>query len=382
MRVRSALLLVLLLANGCSAGDPPAADAIASQMPGATIVWDALPHLPRPLSGHTTGLSHGALLVDGGTDFPVSLFDGGSKVWYDSVYVLEPGASAWRLTSTLPHRLAYAATASASNRILLAGGSDETRHVADAFALEWVDGTLRRTALPPLPAPLAMAGAAVVGQTLYVAGGHDAPASAQASNLVMALDLQTPDAGWQALPPFPGPGRILPVVVAQAGQLFVASGASLSPGANSGIVRHYLTDAYAWTPEAEATIPAAAADAITRGSWRRIADVPRAVTAAPAAASGQTHIIVFGGDDGTLADRVTELEDSHPGFSRDVLAYDVAADNWTSVGSMPEGLVTTAAVPLGDAIAIVGGEDRPGHRSASAHRRRPAQTSPAPTEGS
>ena len=92
--------------------------------------------------------------------------------------------------------------------------------------------------------------------------------------------------------------------------------------------------------------------------------------AASAAPFGQSFIAVFSGDDGALAAQVAELRDRHPGFSRDILAYDTDADTWTSWGAMPQGLVTTMAVPMDDAIVIVGGEDRPGHRSASVLRGR------------
>jgi N-acetylneuraminic acid mutarotase len=104
------------------------------------------------------------------------------------------------------------------------------------------------------------------------------------------------------------------------------------------------------------------------------------VIAAPSAPLGSSRIVVFGGDDGALAARVAELGDRHPGFSRDVLAYDIAANTWTSIGTMPRSLVTTTAVPVGDAIVIAGGEDRPGHRSAAVLRGRLAQTGAASTD--
>ena len=314
------------------------------------------------------GNSHGALIVAGGTDFPTPLFEGGAKVWYDTVHVLERGAAAWATPLRLPNPLAYAAAASADERLLLAGGSDAARHYAAVHALEWKDGALQLTALPPLPGPTAMARGAVASRIFYVVGGQAAPDAVEASRAVLALDLDATHLGWQALPPLPGPGRILPAVAAQAGQLLIASGASLSADAAGRATRQSLADAYAWTPVPPTSTRDAAG--ITRGSWRRLADVPRAVIAASAAPFGQSFIAVFSGDDGALAAQVAELRDRHPGFSRDILAYDIDADTWTSWGAMPQGLVTTMAVPMDDAIVIVGGEDRPGHRSASVLRGR------------
>jgi N-acetylneuraminic acid mutarotase len=73
---------------------------------------------------------------------------------------------------------------------------------------------------------------------------------------------------------------------------------------------------------------------------------------------------VFGGDDGEHAERVQELRESHPGFSRTLLAYDVIKNTWTPMGTLPAGLVTTNAVRQGDRVIVAGGEDRPGHRVA------------------
>lgn len=321
----------------------------------ATLGWDHLPSLPAPRSGHVTAVLDGSLVVLGGTDFPTSLFEGGTKTWYDDVFVLDAGAATWtRATdAVLPRPLAYAAAAVAGNRLVVAGGSDATRHYADAFVLERVDGRWVRTPLPPLPAPRAMAGAARLGRLVVVVGGQETPASTAASPDVLALNLDAPDRGWHRLPPLPAPARILPVVVEQGGALYVFSGAALSPASDGTAQRTYLTDAWRFTP--------------TTG-WRALAPLPRPTVAAPAVAWGQAHVLVVGGDDGQLATRVQELGDRHPGFSRDVLAYHAITDTWVSWGAAPTGLVTTTAVRMGDAVVVAGGEDRPGHRAAAVLR--------------
>lgn len=364
VQVSSFLLAVVPAAVGCTT----TTDRSAEESSSITFTWDALPDLPRALGGQMSGSSHGALIVAGGTDFPKPLAEGGAKVWYDTIHLLAPGATAWSTPSALPSPLAYAAVAVASDRVLIAGGSDAARHHVDVHALEWTNGTLRITDLPPLPRAVAMAGGAAIGRVFYVAGGHAAPDAADASRVVLALDLDAPQRGWRELPPLPGPGRILPVVVAQASQLIVASGAALSAGVDGRLVRQSLIDAYAWTPDTTT------GGDLARGSWRPIADVPRPVIAAPSAPLGSSHIVVFGGDDGSLAAQAAELGDRHPGFSREILAYDIATNTWTAVGALSRSLVTTTAALVGSAIAITGGEDRPGHRSASVPLGRPVRT--------
>jgi sialidase-1 len=347
---RSVSLAVVGVALACCVTARPA----ATQSTPTSFAWAQLPSLPRPLSGHATGVSRGVLFVAGGTDFPTSMFEGGTKVWLDEIYGLESGAQAWRRLGRLPHPLAYAATAVIGDRLIVAGGSDGVRHRTDVTALEWIDGAVRQTPLPPLPAPLAMAGAAAIGRALFVVGGQAGPdrdpAGAPALRTVWTLDLSSSSPVWRDVGPLPGAGRILPVVVAQAGRLHVFSGAALARRADAAITREYLRDAWAWSAES---------------GWRRLADPPHAIVAAPASASGQSHIVVFGGDTGADAGRVADLRERHPGFSREILAYHTIGDTWTRAGDLPTGLVTTSAVAFDGRIAIVGGEDRPGHRSSA-----------------
>lgn len=337
---RLGICLLLCLTIACSSHRVTGSD---------DLVWQSLPELPQPLSGQFAGVSNGTLLVVGGTDFPVPLFSGGQKVWYDAVYVLEPGKSQWRRAMTLNHTLAYGGSITTDDGVICLGGSDSTQHYAEVFSLSYVNGQIEKTRLPNLPQPCAMMSAAQLGHTIYVAGGQLAPNSTTALKTFQALDLSAADPQWQQLEPWPGPARILPVVVAQNGAVYVISGAELSADASGRATRRYLSDGYAYRPGK---------------GWQRIADVPRPVVAAPALAFGSSHIFVMGGDDGANAGRVQELKDRHPGFSRETLMYHTRANTWAKAGSYPDGLVTSTAVLWQNRIVIPGGEDRPGHRMA------------------
>ncbi len=303
------------------------------------------------------GVSDNTLLVIGGSYFNVPVWDGGTKLWLDTVYVLEPGAlepgsskiGQWKLAGHLAHPLAYGGCVTVEDGVIVIGGSDGNQHYADVFKLRYANGKLEQTALPSLPQPLANIGAALIGKTIYVAGGQSAPTSTEAMKTLWALDLSEREPRWQTLAPMPGAARILPIVAAQAGAVYVISGAELSAGPDGKAVRRYLNDGWRYAPGK---------------GWSRIADAPRGLVAAPAIHYGQSHILVFSGDDGANAQRIFELKDNHPGFSRDVLAYHTITDTWTKMGSLPESLVTTAAVMWRGEIVIPGGEDRPGHRSA------------------
>ena len=67
---------------------------------------------------------------------------------------------------------------------------------------------------------------------------------------------------------------------------------------------------------------------------------------------------------GQRLDAKRRVYDSHPGFARDVLAFDTRRETWRTVGqttSAPQ--VTTLAVPHRGAIIIPSGEIKPGIRT-------------------
>ena len=340
-RTVAGLILFLIAAA------PP---ANASESQKAPLQWSLLPDLPTPLGlgGPFVGVSNEALVVAGGSNFPISPFQGGTKQWRSDVYILEPGSDDWLSNFQLDHPLAYGGSVSTEQGFILLGGGDAQRHYRDVRLLQWQDGTLEQQKLPDLPQACAMTSAALLGTSIYVAGGQQAPDSTRAMNNFWRLDLSHPELAWEVLDPWPGPARILPVVAAQDGAVHVFSGAELVTAEDGSTTRRFLTDAYRYRPE---------------DGWQRAADVPHPVVAASAITEGPSHILIFSGDDGELFFRAQELGDDHPGFPKTVLAYHTITDTWTELGEMTEALVTTSATRWNGRIVIASGEDRPGHRS-------------------
>ena len=340
---RSVVGLVLLLITATL-------PATANEAHETPLQWSLLPDLPTPLGlgGPFVGVSNDVLVVAGGSNFPTSPFQGGTKQWRRDVYILEPDSGAWRTNFQIEHPLAYGGSVSTDQGFILLGGSDAQRHYRDVWRLQWQDGTLNQQKLPDLPQACAMTSAALLGTSIYVAGGQQAPDSTRAMNNFWRLDLSHPEPAWEVLDTWPGPARILPVVAAQDGAVYVFSGAELITAADGSTTRRFLSDAYRYRPNA---------------GWQPVADVPQPVVAAAAITEGPSHILIFSGDDGELFFRAQELGDDHPGFSKTVLAYHTITDTWTELGEMTEALVTTSATRWNDRIVIASGEDRPGHRS-------------------
>ncbi|MBN1291641.1 MAG: sodium/solute symporter [Candidatus Latescibacteria bacterium] len=329
--------------------------------------WGKLPDLPDPLgvAGPFAGISNDVLLVAGGANFPVSLFDGGKKVWTEKGYVLQKQSSGryrWINTFVLDRPIAYGASVNVPRSVVFIGGCDAEQCYDEVVRIEWTGDRVQQYPWPQLPQPCGFTSAALIGTTIYVAGGQSAVNPQEALKNFWALDLTDIESGWKVLEPWPGPARALPVAAAQDGCFYVFSGHDYVPGENGAVVRKFLNDAYRYDP-------------ITK-QWTRIADLPVSVAAgaAPGFPAGSTHILIFGGNDGSLAGREMELKDNHHGFSQNILAYHTVTDTWRIIGKMPAGHVTTNAIQWGEGVVITSGEIRPGVRSPELYLGTPVET--------
>lgn len=328
-----------------------AADAAKSAASAGQLKWKPLPALPdsEGFAGSFAGTHNGALIVGGGANFPGKRpWEGGTKVWYDSVFILETPQSTWKTGFKLPRPLGYGVSLSCKQGVLCIGGSDAQKHSTEVFFLEWTNGKLSTKPMPALPRPCANMCGAVVDNTVYVAGGLESPNATNALKIFWSLDLAKPVA-WRELEPWPwpGPGRMLATAGSHSGAFFLFGGAALKTGSDGKVIREWLRDAYCFTPGK---------------GWKRLDDLPRATVAAPspAVAFGDSQLLVLGGDDGQQVDTAPT---EHRGFPRSVLAYDAKQNTWIQSGTLPFSLVTTPTVKWDDQIVVPGGEARPGIRS-------------------
>ncbi|MDR1788844.1 MAG: hypothetical protein LBR12_00530 [Opitutaceae bacterium] len=394
--MRSALVpALLLLSTVAAAGD-------------VSFRWDKLPPLPpapgesrQPgVAGAFIGVHNGVLIVGGGANFPGEPpWRGGAKAWRDEVFVMErtaDGVFRWAgKVFRLPRAMGYGASFDTPEGVVCAGGCDGERAYSEVFLLSWDAEAreLRRTSLPPLPEPLCMMAGAQAGGALYLAGGFRSVANAKPTRTFWALDWTkrgTPAFRWDKLPPWPGPERILPVSAGVDGRIFLFGGRAQEAGVPTKI----LTDAQVFDP---ATL-----------SWRTLRNVNGwlrgggdgwGVMGGTAVVLGG-EVFFFGGSRGTFfmeledldfeiaalkarmgaADagerarlqgsldaclaRKVEIQETHPGFAREILAYDTARDTWRVAGSLPFGsAVTTRAFWWGGAVVIPSGEISPGVRT-------------------
>jgi N-acetylneuraminate epimerase len=336
---RLALMATTLAAARLCAGGVTASD----------LHWSQLPPLPEPLgvAGAFAGVSGGALVVAGGANFPGKMpWDGGKKVWHDTVYALSTTNGQWRVIGKLPRPLGYGVSLTTRQGVICIGGSDTQRHQSDTFLLAYTRGSLKLKPLPALPVPLANGAGALVGDVAYVAGGADQPGEQSAMNRFFALDLDKPKPTWQELDPGPWEGRILPMAASANGAFYLAGGAALRP-VEGKIKRVYLRDAWCFTPEKK---------------WERLADLPKPCVAAPSPAPVvDSTMLLVGGDDGSLVG--IESLDQHPGFPKAIQALDLRTGHWTQFDELPAPRAVLPMVEWQGRFVFPSGEMRPGVRS-------------------
>ncbi|WP_395749115.1 galactose oxidase [Prosthecobacter sp.] len=310
----------------------------------ADFQWSQLPAIPdaRGFAGSFAGVVDGTLMVAGGTHFIDKMpWEGGTKLWYDTLFALEKPDGAWRVVGKLPKPNGYGVSITTSQGWVILGGGNATEHFREVF---WVK---KDAPLPPLPKPCAFMCGCESRGVIYIAGGIESPAATSAMNTFWSLDLKQPGAAWQDLPPCPGKPRILGCMAALDGVVHLFSGAALHADKDGKPEREWLSDAWAYEK--------------TTG-WKKLPDMPRVAVAAPSPAPVVgSKICVLGGDDGANVNFMPK--EKHPGFPRSILVFDVKTQAWSQAGEVPFSLVTTNAVPWNGQIVIPGGEARPGVRS-------------------
>lgn len=347
-----------------------------------SLQWEKIQTLPPDsgqsvslgVAGPVTGWSNGWFIVAGGANFPNSMpWEGGSKKYYDRICLYKQEHNKLKLRSAsgkLPQTIAYSANCNTPEGILVAGGENESGYTDKTWLIR-IDkkGQLSFTVLPSLPVPLSNAAITLSGHIVYLAGGEN---SRETFTHLLALDLQSINAGWKTLSTIPQP---VSHAVFTAGKnsntpvLYLCGGRRKN---NNGISTIY-NDLWGYD--------------INQNNWEKKAALPYNLCAGTALQPDNHTILLFGGDKGIVFNQVeslisainkesdpekkkeltaekNKLQSIHPGFSREILRYSVDEDKWYPLGELPyETPVTTTAVQTRQDILIPSGEIKAGIRT-------------------
>ena len=365
--------------------------------------WEEYAELPpapgekiqHGLASPFAGLSNGAVIVGGGCNFPdVPVRDGGKKKYYDDAYVLteKNGKPEWLTGFKIPFVAAYGASVSLPEGLLCIGGNNNDEVFRFVFLLKWNDEELKLETenWPDLPYGMTQMGAALIGQTVYVAGGM---AGGKPANTFLALDISkkgTKDFKWKELKPFPGPARLQPVVVAQNAaeekHLYLISGSSFADDKSEPDV---TTDGLEFNPKT--------------GKWVKVPEImpdglkPFSLHGADAIPLGMNSILFIGGvnrdifcdewkkerelkdakkrGDTATVNRLVKWEKEYlshdPGwyrFNDQILIYNTITKSWAVGDKYPFPPPAGAKiVPWDDGWLVISGETMPGVRSAKVY---------------
>ena len=390
------------------------------------LIWKALPDFPGKLgvAGPFAGVHNNALILAGGANFPKGepwreTTDGynSPKVYYDKIFIVTKNGEQYLIKESktkLPQLIGYGVSIPTEKGVICIGGEwkehtkDETTkkynsamHLsAKVFAISYKDGLVTLdTDYPDLPKKTTAAAGALIGNTIYVAGGDSGEG---ASNNFWSLDLSKrgeKDFKWQKKASWDGPKRTHLIAVSQSDGavdcLYIFSGRMQDKSGEW----HMLKDAHKFNPKTD--------------SWAKLEDIkpkgdkqPRCVMAGTAAAVGSNSLLIFGGASGqrfitleSLSAQITaankagntqaasalnlekqKIQDSHIGFSRDILIFNTITGRWRQFGKFEESFrsatapdaldpvvtgshVTTTTVKWGNSIIIPSGESSPGIRT-------------------
>jgi solute:Na+ symporter, SSS family len=320
--------------------------------------WNELPQLPDDLglAGPIVGVSNEILFVGGGANFPRPVWEN-QKQWLRDFYGLKRKSQhagpnlhdyVWEKVGQFPIDIAYAACATTSQGIVIAGGNNAEGVFALSWLLSWdsQQQQLRITSLPNLPQPCVYGQACAIGDVVYVAGGQSGNNLSSAMSNLWRLDLkqQRDNLHWEQLPPCPGPARAFNITASYTDQndssLIVIGGRYEVNGEP-----RFLQDCWEYVPSQQ--------------QWRARADLPRAITAGTAISMAASTLVVLSGDDGSLYAHTDQLRDAHPGFPRTTYAYDIRSDTWREAGPSPANQVTTLATSFEGKVVLPSGETRP-----------------------
>lgn len=339
------------------------------------------------------GESNGAIIVAGGCNFPDKpVVDGGTKRFYDDIYILPKGKDTWLTGYKLPTPAAYGASATTPKGVVFIGGSNSTGSLSEAIIVSWDSTTMELTItpLPSLPYTITEFSATAIGNTIYVAGGKS---GGEDKNQLLSLNLKSignDSFTWEVVSSFAGDER------------FQSSLVSINSNNGNELL---LVGGYQFYSNCD-TKPSIANTAliynIDNGTWREIAipynneNIQYTLTGATYFKISENSIAFIGGVDRTIFQdalnrehknicQTTPIEQTifktwrcnyltkqpkEYKFNSDILIYNPTTNIWHIYNKAYPYPAPAGAIALGSnpTYYIINGETKPGIRTPKVYR--------------
>ncbi len=269
-------------------------------------------------AGRVYGVSNGVALAIGGRTVDGELSG--------TVEVLGVTDGVLLTSASLSEPVAFAAAVTHQEKVYLVGGLGPNGVTDRVLSLEWTSKGLVEQRLPSLPRALMFAGLAVHRSTthyfLEVVGGVDAVDATEASGEMFEMEIGAIDAAWKRLDPPPFKGRVLPHTLETYNEMLVLGGYEFA--ADGTLVPVAESWGFSRIPR----------DGQIAQGWQKREPLPLPMARAAYAKSGQSHLLVLGGDPEptTLAGL---LDGRPPARVLDgVWSYHSPFDVWHQLGSL------------------------------------------------
>ncbi len=239
-------------------------------------------------------------------------------------------SEAWKeSTVSVP---SWSAAAAWSNSVVVVGGLKNGQPTNQVSVLETdAQGNVSSRDLPPLPQAVVGAGAAMIGDMLYVFGGASSVEPTVFENTLWKLDLSkgVQGAQWLKGEAFPGAGRAFFGATEQYGMLCVFGGVVAGDKGSAA-----TADTWIYRPKP--------IEGTTFVGWQKMSPLPAPLTHAFAIPIGQASVVLMGGhlesDVATLLPEVGAL-----GKNQKPQLYHTITDAWCSFDR---------EVPISDAVPV------------------------------
>ena len=283
------------------------------------------PGLPASLQGGLVGKLGNSLVAAAAPNTPRG--DGALVIWTSPLASAAGSKKSWTESSaTVP---AWAASAQWDGRLIVAGGMRGGIPVSTVSVLSADPaGGLKSEPLPDLPQPLAGAGAAMIGTTLYVFGGVSSVEPAVFEKKLWKLEFSdgVPASSWSEGEGFPASPRAFFAVTAQYGML----------GVFGGIGPDFRVSSETWVYRPKPI------EATSYIGWKRVSDLPHPSAMASAVALGQASVMLVGGIQDEAVRKVPPTDAATPKEEKPWL-YHTVTDAWCPFDK---------ALPAADSLAL------------------------------
>lgn len=381
-----ALLLLMTLGTSIAADGP--------------VSWSRLPDIPDAegfagvFSGVVRDGDKAYLLVAGGANFPDKRpWEGGRKIYHSNYYSLQLGSKGAQWVShdeTLAIPTAYGMSVTDETRgvCFFMGGknlnssSGKEEAIAAVWKVSMRGGQIIQEEMSPMPAACSEGVAGLVNGAIVVGTGvTNGPDKMPVLRKVFISEIDSVESRKQAWRevglPGSARGRMHAVAGVLHGDFYIFGGRDYAAEVDDAHHRVFGLDFLddAWSLD------------VSAGSWKRLSDMPQALSAAPSTAIpvGVSHFLMLGGVSAPfLKEQITARPETngqgleHPGFSPAMISYDVVTDRWVQRGSLPKDVkanhasaiaastwapVTTPLVIYQNKYYLPTGEVKPGVRS-------------------